>query len=69
MRGGYFSNFELDSAPRDGVIRLAKFMGIAPGRKPDETDGQYWHRCKHAILREDKRLANLPRAPKGAWTI
>lgn len=66
MRGGYFSTFELDSAPRDGVIRLAKFMNVAPVRKEHETDGEFWHRCKQAILRKDKQLAN---APKGAWSI
>ena len=46
----------LDRARPEGVIRMAMFMGVAPRRKPDDTTGSYVHKCKLAILREEKRV-------------
>ena len=50
--------------PTSALEGLARFLGVVPSSKENETEGQRRSALIHAIMREEKRLSKCPRVDR-----
>ncbi len=55
---------DIGGAKIDGLVRLAKWLGINVDYRPRENIGAYRWRIGRAIQREEKRLRRMPKEKK-----